>query len=130
MFYWKYSSNRIFIFNEYWIFIPLAVLANYVITQKILSGKKKRQELKALKDQLKDQLEREKKIRQILLLSIGLNGYAATYIAMRGGADLIDVDYITCNIQKGVRYLCTSFRTKSLNLCPSSTTRSPYLYGK
>ena len=45
-------------------------------------------------------MEREKKIRQILLLSLGLKGCAAIYIAMRGSTDLIDVDYITYNIEK------------------------------
>ena len=37
MLYWKYSSNRIFFLNEYWIFIPTAILANYVIIRKIRS---------------------------------------------------------------------------------------------
>lgn len=103
MLYWKYSSNRIFFLNEYVILIPSAILANYVIIRKIRSDREK---LKLLKI-LKDQIEHEKKIRRILLLSLtlslGFTGY--TYLLPRGGADFIDVDYIQCDLERGVRYL-------------------------
>ena len=55
---------------------------------------------------LTKRLKREKQIRRILLLSLGLNG--SIHLLMRGGSkDLIDTDYIklSCNIEEGVRYL-------------------------
>ena len=52
-----------------------------------------------------------KKIRKILLLSLGLSVSGCTYLLTRGGSidfvDVIDTDYIkeTCHIEEGVRYL-------------------------
>lgn len=100
MLYWKYSSNRIFFLNEYWILIPTMALVNYVIIGKIRSHKKRIEVLK----RLKDQIEHEKKLRRILFLSFGLNGWA--YIKyMRGGSNFINTDYIECGIETGLRYL-------------------------
>ena len=48
MLYWKYSSNRIFFLNEYWVFIPTAILANYFLIRKIRLDKKKSEEMKKL----------------------------------------------------------------------------------
>jgi len=107
MLYWKYSSNRIFFLNEYWIFIPSAVLANYLIIRKIRLNRARMKELK----RLIDQIEREKKVRKILLLTIGLSVSGYTHLLTRGGStdflNLIDTDYIksTCNIEEGLRYL-------------------------
>ena len=102
MLYWKYSSNRIFFLNEYWIFIPSAILANYVIIRKIRLDRERMKQLKTLTERI----EREKKIRRILLLSLGLNG--CIHLLTRGGStDLIDTDYIKLlyNSEEGVRYL-------------------------
>ena len=105
MLYWKYSSNRTFFLNEYWIFIPSAVLANYLIIRKIRFNRARMKELK----RLIDQIEREKKIRKILLLSLGLSVSGYIHLLTRGGSTdfLIDTDYIksACNIEEGVRYL-------------------------
>ena len=107
MLYWKYSSNRTFFLNEYWIFIPSAALANYLIIRQIRS---KRASIKELK-RLIDQIERAKKIRNILILSLGLSASGYIHLLTRGGStdflNLIDTDYIksTCNIEEGVRYL-------------------------
>ena len=104
MLYWKYSSNRVFFINEYWIFIPSAVLANYFIIRKIRLNKARMKELK----RLIGLIEREKKIRKILLLSLGLSVGGYTHILTRGGStDLIDTDYIksACHIEEGIRYL-------------------------
>lgn len=102
MIYWKYSQNRVFFLNEYWILIPIAVLVDYVIIRKIHSRKERIKQLK----QLLDQIEREKKIRRILYLSLGLNVYSCILLT-RGGQDLINVDYIRdkCSIEEGVRFL-------------------------
>ena len=103
MLYWKYSSNRIFFLNEYWIFIPSAILANYVIIRKIRFDKERMKQLK----RLTEQIEREKKIRKILYLSLGLSG--CIHLFTRGGSTkIIDTDYLLeelCNIEQGVRYL-------------------------
>ena len=78
-----------FFLNEYWILIPMMALVNYLIIGKIRSPKERIEVLK----RLKDQIEREKKLRRILFLSLGLNGWA--YILhMRGGTDFINTDYI------------------------------------
>ena len=52
---------------------------------------------------LKNQLEREKKLRRILFLSFGLNGY--THLLTRGGSHFINTDYIEFGIEMGLRYL-------------------------
>ena len=105
MLYWKYSSNRIFFLNEYWIFIPSAMLVNYVIIRKIRLDRDRMKQLKILTERI----EREKKIRRILLLSLGLTGYIS--LLPRGGSkdflDIVDTDYIKrlYDIDEGVRYL-------------------------
>ena len=102
MLYWKYSSNRIFWLNEDYILVPSALLANYVIIRKIRLDRERRRELK----RLIKRLEREKRIRKILLLSLGLNG--SIHLFTRGGStDFINTDHIRllCNIDEGVGYL-------------------------
>lgn len=104
MLYWKFSPNRIFFLNEYWIFIPSAIVANYFIIGKIRSNKARLKQLK----ELKEQLERAEKLRKILLLSLGLSSSANIYLLQRAGADdIIDIDYIRmkCTIEEGIRYL-------------------------
>lgn len=108
MLYWKYSPNRIFFLNEYWILVPTAIIGNYLIIRKICSHKNKTQQLKEELKQLKIKIERYKKeerLRRIVYLACGLSGLS--YLSMcRGGADLIDVDYINkCGIENGFRFL-------------------------
>ena len=100
MLYWRFSPNRVFFLNEYWILIPTAILANYVIIRGIRCHKEKIELLK----KLEKQIEYQKKIKRILYLSLGLNGL--TYILMRGGTNFINVDYIRCDIEEGdLRFL-------------------------
>lgn len=100
MLYWKYSPDGIFYLNEYCVLIPVGILTNYFIIRKIRSRKEKIKQLKKLLDQVK----REKKIRRILYVSLGLNAFAGIFLT-RGGQNLIDVDYIQCNIEQGLRFL-------------------------
>lgn len=103
MLYWKYSSNRIFFLNEYWILIPTVIICNYSIIRKICSHKEKTQQLKKLKEEI-ERYKKEEKIRRIVYLACGLSGLS--YISMcRGGADFINVDYIDCDIEDGLRFL-------------------------
>lgn len=48
-------QNRIFFLNKYWIFIPLTVLANYIIIRKIYLNKAKKKKLKKLISQIKSE---------------------------------------------------------------------------
>lgn len=111
MFYYRYSATRIFFINEYWILIPAAVLANYFIIRKMRSNRAaKRARLKELK-RLIDLIEREQRIRKILLVSLGLSVGGYTHLLTRGGEadflNLIDTEYIrsVCEIEEGIRYL-------------------------
>lgn len=99
MIYWKYSENRIFFISEYWILVPTGILINYLALRKFRSDRKKRQEL----NKLKKTFEHKKKIRRILGLAFDVNGFSD--ILMRGGADFINVDYIDCGIEEGLRFL-------------------------
>lgn len=103
MLYWKYSSDRIFFLNEYWILIPSAILANSVIIRKIRLDRKRLKQLK----RFKELIEREKKIRKILLLSLGLHG--CIHLLTRGGSTgIVDTDYLLkefCKIEQGIGYL-------------------------
>ena len=65
MLYWKYSANRIFFLNEYWILIPSAVLANYLIIRKIHLDKARIEQLK----RLIGQIEREKNQENFIVKS-------------------------------------------------------------
>lgn len=103
MMYWKFSENRIFFLNEYWILVPSAIVVNYFLIRKLRLDKKRIEQLK----NLARQIEREKKIKKILLLSIGLNLGLGGYLAIisRGGSTLINTDYIKCDLEEGIRYL-------------------------
>lgn len=52
MLFWKYSPNRTFFLNEYWVIVPLVIIINYKIISKIRSQKERIRLLKELKDQL------------------------------------------------------------------------------
>ena len=105
MLYWKQSPNRVLFLNEYWIFLPTMVVFNVIFISRTRSKRARIEELKSLIAQI----EREKKIRKILLLSLGVSGCA--HLLTRGGStdflNLIDTDYIraACNITEGVNYL-------------------------
>jgi len=91
------SSNRIFLLNEYWLIVPIMIGMDILIIRKMRSHKQRIQELK----RLKKQLENQERLRQVLFLSLGLNGCAGaacTYLLARGGSDFINVDYIKCQI--------------------------------
>lgn len=46
--YYRSSPNHIFFVNEFWIFIPSAILANYIILRRIRLEKEKIRQLKTL----------------------------------------------------------------------------------
>lgn len=94
MLYWKYSPNRVFFLNEYWILIPTVILANYLVICQIRWQKKKARE------KLKKQIEDAKKIRRVVYLARALDG-----LSRCGGSDFIDVSYIECGIEEGLRFL-------------------------
>lgn len=103
MLYYRYSPTRTFFLNEYWILIPSAILVNYFVIRKIRSDREKMEQLR----NLQARLERERKIRRILLLSLGLTG-CRNFLPRGGSTDFINVvnvDYIKCDIEKGIRYL-------------------------
>lgn len=99
MLYWRYSAKRILFLNEYYLFIPTGFLINYLLIRKIRSSKKKREELKKLKAQIKY----EQRMRRIAYLALGLDRLSR--ILLRGGADFIDVSDIECGLEKGIRFL-------------------------
>lgn len=103
MLYWKFSPNRVFFLNEYWILVPTAVFVNYLVIRQIRSRKKQMEELKILREQI-EQYKNQQKLRRIIYLAGGVSVFS--YISMcRGGTDFIDVDYIDCGIEEGLRYL-------------------------
>lgn len=112
MLYWKYSSTHTYFLNEYWIFVPSALLANYIFIRKIYSNKKKKRENIEQLRKLTKQIERQKRLKKILFLSLGLNSYGYIHLITRGGSsinfiDVVDSDYIRdlCTIDEGIRFL-------------------------
>lgn len=107
MLYWKYSPTRTFFLNEYWIFIPSAIIVEYLIIARIRSNKAKLKHLK----KLKKQLERAEKLKKIMLLALGVSGATNLYLLQRAGSieEIFDFDtgYLRerCTIEEGVRYL-------------------------
>jgi len=102
MLYWKYSSKRIFFLNEYWILVPTMLVADYLIIRNIRSHKKKMEELRKLKEII-ERYKKQQKLRRVAYLACGLS--LSSIWMVRGGEDFIDVDYIDCGIEEGLRYL-------------------------
>lgn len=103
MFYWKYSSNRLFFINEYWILGPTVLLADYLIICKIRSRKKKIEELKKLKEHI-ERYKKLQRLRKVLALG-GASGAAIYSVLKYRSGDSIDVDHIVCGVEEGLRYL-------------------------
>lgn len=98
MFYWKYSQNLIFLINEHSLFVPPAILINYLFICRIRSRKEK---IKNLRD-VYNHIERENRIKKILYFALNLN---ESIFSIRGGQDLINVDFIKCLIDSEVGFL-------------------------
>ena len=117
MLYWRYSATRVFFLNEYWIFLPAMLISNYFIMRTMKSRKKRIEELK----ELQKMVERYKKLQKFNRichfacgLSVGSVGSLVLSGLLRGGyyiddegnlVDVVDVDYIKCGIEEGIRYL-------------------------
>jgi hypothetical protein len=108
------KDGRVFLVDEYWVLIPVAVVFTSLSLLIIRSYKAKKAKAKLLKERLERlkklekeiniRIRREETLRRILCLSLGLNSYS--YILMRGGADyLIDVSYERCRIKNEIGYL-------------------------
>lgn len=116
MFIFRVTANRIFIISEYWLFVPSAILANYLLVKRIRSNRAShRARMKELQ-KLIDQIEREKRIRTILSIALGLSVGGYVHLLPRSGStdfidllkdDEIDTDYIkaVCQIEEGTRFL-------------------------
>lgn len=122
MLYWKYSPNRVFFLNEYWILIPTAILANYFLISQIKNKKQKNKEFQ----KFKEQIERAKKYRRILHFALGLDGLSR--ILIRGGGEFIDVSYIECGIDEGVRFLDNERLRKIIHDLYRSKSKNRIIY--
>lgn len=126
MLYWKYSTNRTFFLNEYWILVPTTIIANYFIIRKIRSHKEKVKQLKKLKEEIR-RYKKAEKIRRIIYLASSVSGLS--YISInRGGADFINVDYINCNIEDGLRFLDNDRLRKIIHNLYSYKRRGKIIY--
>ena len=72
-----------------------------MVIRRIRCQKKRNEELK----KLRDQIERKKKVRRIIYLALGLDGLSRFLIRGGADADFLDVSYIECGIDEGVRFL-------------------------
>ena len=105
MLFWKYSSNRIFFINEYWILVPSVLLTDYFIIRKMRSHKKKIEELQKLKEHI-ERYKKLQRLRRVLAVSLsGASGVAMFNILKYRNGAYIDVDYIDCGVEEGLRYL-------------------------
>ena len=93
--YLRVSLSRTFFINEYYILIPLAIYTNILVIRAIKNRRARAKE--------KEELERKRKIA--LLSAVALfNGISV--LAARGGSnEIVDVDYIDCGIETGLRYV-------------------------
>lgn len=91
---WRYSPTRIFIIDEYWIFIPLSCLGNYVLMKRIRAHKARKQEARRL---VEEKLKRQRDTAQFLKVLYLAGGCSIlSYVAsLRGGEEipLVDTDY-------------------------------------
>ena len=87
------------------------MLANYFIIRRIRFNRDKMEQIK----KLLEQIEYEKKIRKLLLVSLGLS--RSIHFLTRGGStdfiNMVNTDYIVCKIDEGVNYLHNSNITVS-----------------
>lgn len=83
---YRFSRNRIFIINEYWIFVPISIGLNYIWIRRIIKHKKRLRDIQA------------EKLRKISNLAMQSQIH-------RGGDDFLDVSDIKCLMEEGVSYL-------------------------
>jgi len=85
------------------------LLADYIAIRKIRSDKKRAEEVRKLKEEIKKLKEKIKcykelqKIHRIAYLACGLS--LSSISLFRGGDNFINVDYLECGIEKGLRYV-------------------------
>nr|YP_010133683.1 hypothetical protein KYU99_pgp070 [Nitzschia supralitorea]QWM93173.1 hypothetical protein [Nitzschia supralitorea] len=109
MFVVQISKGRLLFVNEYWVFIPVVLGFNYLLARKRISRKKQIKELQNLREQVQ-KYKRQEKIIGIVYLASGLSAISSlsivSYMCMfRGGQNVIDVDYLDCGIEMGLRYV-------------------------
>jgi hypothetical protein len=99
MLFWRYSSTRIFVLNEYVILVPLMILADYLIIQKILSSRKKqKQKSLSVEENVNFQKNKARVVTSLAFVLSRLSKF-------RGGSDFVDVSYIQCGIEENLRFL-------------------------
>lgn len=102
---YRLSKYRILIINEYWVYVPIALIFEFFIIRKIISHKSKLKKLDEL-EKLLDQIERKNRLKKIIYLSLGISLGTSVGFLSRGGV-LIDSDYIRdrCQIETGIGFL-------------------------
>jgi len=113
MLYYRYSANRIFFLNEYWVLVPVGIAIDYFFIRRILLNRQKKRLIEQEIARKKQKIAHKKRLERIMLVSLGLHG--SVYFLMRGGDNVglddielvIDTDYIreSCTVAQGVNYL-------------------------
>jgi len=78
------------------------LLGDYIVIRKIRSHKKKVEEFRKLQEKVERYKELQK-IRRIAYLACGFS--LSSIWLVRGGENFINVDYIECGIEEGLRYV-------------------------
>lgn len=102
----KINSNRIFLINEFWILIPVAVIIDLII---ILKVKKNRSKKKIAAEQKKYQ---QRKFWEYKIFHIATGNLLAA-LQMRGGENIVatiidnivEVEMNNCQLGPGLRYI-------------------------
>lgn len=77
MFVYKFSKNRLFFINEYWIFIPTAILIDILIIKYVKNRRKRKKEME-------EQLKKQVRLRRMLALIFASN----SSLSVPNGGDL------------------------------------------
>jgi len=98
MLYIRFSPNRLFIINEYWLLVPPMLVIDYlIITQIIKIKKSKDKNIKSKKDY-------QTKYQQLKIFHLAMNNIV-DILRIRGGQELIEITYPECGVGKGFRYI-------------------------
>lgn len=102
--YLRFSNTRRFYVNEYYIFLPLVALIDFIIMRSIQKQRTRTEKLEKLKREL-EKLKRRMKLYKIASIALGASTGGLLINRYRGGDTVIDVDYIECGIEEGYRYV-------------------------
>jgi hypothetical protein len=102
----RIGSNRLWIINEYWLFVPPMLVIEYLIIKKLYQLKKAKDEKEKAEDHKDSPSDFRNKCTQLKIFHVAMNNIVDG-LRIRGGQELIEIafTYKNCPVGKGFRYV-------------------------